>query len=348
MPPLRDEELARYSGKRILVTGAGGYLGSALTRALAALASVDLLLLDQAEYGLYRLEQALAGRRPGTTRFVVGSVLDDHLLGDLFRQHAPEIVFHAAALKHVPLMESNPLAAATTNVLGTGTLAGLARQTGTDRFVLLSTDKAVDPVSIMGATKRLAEQVVLHAGEQGGGAYTVARLCNVLGSSGSVAPLFARQMASGKPLTLTHREATRFFLSRADAVRFLLRAGALPGSGGVVVPVLPQACRIQDLAAFLLREQLAHAGTSAMVETGLRPGDKLHEQLFSSTEVAAEGSRDGLVSVRTDFGRPELAQALFMLRDALDRRSEDRLLEAVCLAVPSFRKTSGSRGREGL
>ncbi len=270
MPPLwhgflpEDEPLripGELGGKRILITGAGGSLGSLLARALAPVC--ELSLLDQSEHGLYRLDHLPAAR-------LVGSVTNPAFLRHVVTTHRPEIVFHAAAHKHVPLMEANPLAAAETNILGTE--ACLQAAGGAQRFVLVSTDKAVAAVSAMGATKQVAERLTLAAGR------TVVRLPNVLGSSGSVALLFTKQIWSGGPVTVTHPEATRFFVSARQAVQALLDAR----EPGLYVPETTPARRIAELAEHMI----ARSGRSgvAIAYTALRPGDRLHEALFASGE----------------------------------------------------------------
>lgn len=336
--PLASAERDRLANKRILITGAGGFLGSALARALAALPVAQLTLLDHAEYGLYKLDQDLrcAGQRPPAT-FIVGSVLNRALLREIFVQHAPQIVFHAAALKHVPLMQTNAVAAAETNVLGTQAVVRAASHSHVERFVLLSTDKAVDPVSIMGATKRIAEQIVLRERDLRQQQFIVLRLCNVLGSTGSVAPLFASQISSRTALTLTHAQATRFFVSGGDAVSLLLRAATLPSETGLIVPLLEHPYLIRDFAAYLL-QRFGDAGHSGeIIETGLRPGDRLHEQLKSSCESAQLSAVPGALAVHSNFNCKNLRQALIDIKAATKTRDTPKLLQAICRAVPEYR-----------
>ena len=334
--PLGSEELDRFTNKRILITGGGGYLGSALARAFAALPIADLVLLDHSEYGLYKLDQDFrdTGQTPPAS-LIVGSVVDRVLLDEIFTKHAPEIVFHTAALKHVPLMQANAFAAAETNALGTHTLVEAAERSRVSRFVFLSTDKAVDPISIMGATKKIGEQIVLRARDHDPDRFVAFRLCNVLGSTGSVAPTFASQIAAGLPLTLAHAEATRFFISRTDAVRYLLRAAIMPSETGLLIPRLREAHRVQDLAAFLL-QRTGCARQGRMVETGLRSGDKLHEQLISSSEHAQPSLDHEMLAIHSRFDRGDLGDALTAIQNAVSSRDPLHLFQAIRSVVPSY------------
>ena len=342
--PLSPEEHTFFRGKRVLITGGGGYLGSALARALAGLGLEQLVLLDTAEYGLYRLEQDLAQdlvhhpapfHRPALT-YLLGSVGDSRLLQQLFTRHAPEIVFHTAALKHVPLLETNALAAAETNILGTQALVHQALRHATASFVFLSTDKAVVPSSLMGATKRVAEQIVLSEHRRGRTALRVARLCNVLGSTGSVAPLFARQALAGGPLTVTDAEATRYFLSTVDAVRFLLRAACTPAPTGLIAPNAGAPRRIEDLARFLL-QQLAANRPVPITHTGLRPADKLHEQLVAPAEtLVPHPDTAAFLQINSAWDEALLDPALADMRLALTSRNTAALIRAIRRAVPEY------------
>ncbi len=308
------------AGKRILVTGAGGYLGSALARRLAPMAA-QLILLDSAEYGLYRLERGLGFISHNPPRYLVGSVSNAALMRRLFADHAPQIVFHAAALKHVPLMETNALAAAETNILGTQICLEAAIQAGVKRFILLSTDKAVAPVSIMGATKRIAEQLTLAAG------FTAIRLPNVLGSTGSVAPLFVKQVWSGGPVTVTHPEAMRFFVSLRQATANLLSAGA----PGLFIPRTGPARRITELAEHMI----ARSGRpGVMIQyIGLRPADRLHESLTAPGERVLEGTAC-LLAVESPQPEPAtLQETIESIREAVAAWDEPLLLATLKAAT---------------
>ncbi len=332
---------AHLAGQRILVTGAGGYIGSALVRALAASAPERLILLDLAEYGLYQLEQHLRREAASLdTPLIVGSVCDEALLRDLFAEHRPHIVFHAAALKHVPLMETNPFAAAETNALGTEMLVRAARTSGTAQLVLLSTDKAVDPINVMGATKRIAELIVLatsRAEQPLAMSAAAVRLVNVLGSSGSVAPLFADQIARGENVTVTDRDATRHFLSLGEIVSTLIAAAA-PSTRGLLLPVVGSPYRIDELA----RHMIARAGNASesaqIIYTGLRPGDKLHEQIVSTREsLLPQSPARNFVQVESPaLAEPQLTDVLERLRGAVQARDLPGLERALRAAVPEY------------
>lgn len=338
--PLGPQELDGFREKRVLITGAGGYLGSALARALSTQSIRRLVLIDTAEHGLYKLEQRLRRTAAATNAvYVVGSVCDRALMQELFATHAPQIVLHAAALKHVPLMESNPLAAAETNALGTELMVKAAKRHGAESFVLLSTDKAVGPISVMGATKRIAEQLVMSQYLQtNGSAFRAVRLCNVLGSTGSVAPLFSRQVALGGPVTVTHPEATRFFLSRLDAVNLLLRAALVRSRTGLMVPVVGLPRSVLDLAEYAIAASCRKCEIEVRY-TGLREADKLNEQLVHAEEtVEAAADLPGLLNVQSEFSEEELFGAMAEVRAAVFQRDRVRLIRAIQRAVPGYVK----------
>ncbi|HEX2616861.1 MAG TPA: nucleoside-diphosphate sugar epimerase/dehydratase, partial [Flavobacteriales bacterium] len=234
-PPIQlDDSLLRerFTGKRVLVTGAAGSIGSELTRQLIALRAQETVLLDMAESALYDLEMELRGRGHSAFRCVIGDVRDRAAMDALLREAKPEVIFHAAAYKHVPLMEAQPDQAVRTNVGGTRNLADLAVAHGVQEFVLISTDKAVNPTSVMGTSKRVAEQYVQTL-KSGGTRFVTTRFGNVLGSNGSVIPLFRRQIAEGGPVTVTHPEVTRFFMTIPEACRLVLEAATM-GKGGEI------------------------------------------------------------------------------------------------------------------
>lgn len=335
-----DIEAARstLTGKRVLITGAGGYIASALIKALACIDLSDLILLDIVEAGLHQLylDLRLVPARP-PTRFVVGSVQDSDLLREIATRHNPQIVIHAAACKHVPLMEANPFMAASTNVLGTQQIVKAAIASGAEQCVLLSTDKAVDPASIMGATKRIAELVMI--GQHGHTHTKVLRLGNVLGSSGSVVPFFLQQIAGGGPVTVSDPEANRYFLSVNEAVQHLLTAVSTDIACAILIPDITEPHRIYDLAKFLIAKEAGAASEQVqIVFTGLRPGDKLAERMLAPAEsLAPAGLNGGLHRVITRAASSSvLAHCLTEIKDALRERDLNRLLQAIQIAVPEY------------
>jgi FlaA1/EpsC-like NDP-sugar epimerase len=325
-PPSR-EMLQELSRAPVLVAGAGGSIGSALAHRLAALAPVELVLLEAAESSLQALQRDWAAEQPAPPAvFRLGSVGDRALLQEIFDVHAPRLVFHAAAFKHVPLLEAQPLAAMENNIFGTLALVEAAAGA---RVILLSTDKAVEPVSVMGATKRIAEQIVLSAGG------TVVRLGNVLGSRGSVVEVFASQIAAGGPLTITAPGVTRYFLTVGEAVNVLLFA-ALEHSPALLAPALPRPHKISALAHFMAKELAAEQRLS-MVFTGLRAGEKESEDFWSATESAATAKTDGLLRIDSPLpSSGRLRSALAQLRSALDGRDLGSAVDCLQALVPEY------------
>ena len=274
-------------GKRVLVTGAAGSIGSELCRQLLQFGMSHLTLLDQSELQLYLLQEELAQTLAKVPhRCVIGSITDLAVVTEIFEAQRPQVVFHAAAYKHVHLMEDNPGAALVTNVLGTFRLGQAALQFGVERFVLISSDKAVHPTSVMGATKRLAEHVCLGLAESSPTtAFNVVRFGNVIGSSGSVVPLFERQLAAGGPLTVTHPEVTRFFMTIPEAVRLILQAVMVGQGGEIFLLDMGEPVRIRDLAEQIIRLAGREPYTDVPIQfVGLRPGEKLHEELWHADE----------------------------------------------------------------
>jgi FlaA1/EpsC-like NDP-sugar epimerase len=326
----------------ILITGAGGSIGSALALRLAILTPPSVLLLEASESRLYALkrEWAAAGAS-GLMTPILGNASDVALVEHIFATHRPRIVFHTAAYKHVPLMEEQPLAAIANNIFTTETLT-MAATANDARLILVSTDKAVEPASVMGATKRVAEQIVLASGG------TVLRLGNVLASRDSVGELFAQQIALGGPLTVTDPAARRYFLTLDEAVNLLLISGALPETSALVAPVLPAPHYISDLAHFMICE-LSPGREIAIDFTQPRPGDKVTEQLWSAAdpvkpvnldtarEVKPDKSESAIVSIQSSQLQPEqLASGLDNLRAALDARNLAAALLHLCTLVPDY------------
>lgn len=274
------------AGKRVLVTGAAGSIGSELCRQVLSFQPAELILLDQSENGMFRIQNELlpiAG--PVKLRCVIADVCDAETIGTSMRECQPDIVFHAAAYKHVPLMEENPRQAVNNNVIGTRTVADAAHECGVSRFVLISTDKAVRPSSVMGSTKLVAEKYLQARALDSDTSYITVRFGNVLNSDGSVVPTFRSQIEAGGPLTVTHEEMRRFFMTIPEAVQLVLQAGASGSSGDVLILDMGEPIRIMDLARdMILLSGLRYPEDIDIEISGIRPGEKLVEELLYSSE----------------------------------------------------------------
>ncbi|CAM5200083.1 UDP-N-acetyl-alpha-D-glucosamine C6 dehydratase [Castellaniella denitrificans] len=278
---------AMLTGKRILVTGAGGSIGSELCRQLSRFQPACIVLLEASEFALYMIEQWFGEHRPEIPIVrLAGDVKDAARMAQIFAGHKPQVVFHAAAYKHVPLMEvGNAWQAVRNNVAGTLTVASAARDAGAERFVLISTDKAVNPTNVMGATKRVAEMVceVLQNGP-GATRFHIVRFGNVLGSTGSVIPKFQSQIAHGGPVTVTHPEINRYFMSIPEAAQLVLQAAAMGKGGEIFVLDMGEPVKIVDLARNMIRLSGFTEDEIHIEFTGLRPGEKLYEELLADAE----------------------------------------------------------------
>ena len=288
------------AGRVVLVTGAGGSIGSQLCRELARLGPARLVLVDHGENNLFMIERELAERGVANVVPVVGDIKDVRKMADLLAEHRPAILFHAAAYKHVPLMELNPDEALRNNSLATRDLAALARDARVERFVLVSTDKAVDAQTVMGASKALCEWVVEAAAESDSDTRFIAvRFGNVLGSSGSVIPIFRRQIAAGGPVTVTDPEMTRYFMTIPEAAQLIIQAGGVGDSGDIFVLDMGEPVRILDLARDMIRLSGQEPERDVPIRiVGIRPGEKLHETLFAADEVVERTHHEKLQRAR--------------------------------------------------
>jgi FlaA1/EpsC-like NDP-sugar epimerase len=274
------------SGRPVMVTGAGGSIGSELCRQIARFGPSRLILFELSEFALYTIEQEFRTIHPDL-RIVcaVGDVRNGARVEQILRDYQPKVVFHAAAYKHVPLMEEvNSWEALQNNVLGTYVLASAAAKGGVEEFVLVSTDKAVNPVNVMGASKRLAEMVCQALQEESRTRYVMVRFGNVLGSAGSVIPKFREQIAAGGPVTVTHPEITRYFMSIPEAAQLVLQAGAMGEGGEIFVLDMGEPVRIVDLARDMINLSGYGESDIRIVFTGLRPGEKLYEEVLADDE----------------------------------------------------------------
>ena len=344
-----DGPRSDLEGRVVLVTGGAGSIGSELARQIAGFNPARLVVLDQAESPLYFVHLDLAQAHPGLPLTpVVADVTDRGRMERVFARYRPDFVFHAAAYKHVPLIEHNVVEAVRNNVLGTLCVAECAARFGAEKFVLISTDKAVHPSSVMGATKRVAEQVVLGWPALGRAApdFRAVRFGNVLGSDGSVIPLFKRQLAAGQPLTVTHPEVTRYFMTIPEAVQLVLQAAALPEAAGRISMLeMGEPVRIVDLAENLVRLSGLDPHTDVrIVFTGLRPGEKLHEELVSELEASVPTTVPKVRVVQTTEPEADtLTSGLDRLGAAAALGEAGDALVALCALVPESSTTLRER-----
>ncbi len=327
-------------GKRVVVTGAGGSIGSELCRQIAAARPASLMLLDQYENGLFHLHHELSRVVTAVKlKPVIADITDARRIDSLFGEMRPQVVFHAAAHKHVPLMEDNPCEAVKNNVLGTRIVAEAAHKWGVERFVLISTDKAVNPTSVMGATKRVAEMVVESLGRSTTTRFAAVRFGNVLASNGSVVPTFLAQIANGGPVTVTHPEMRRFFMLIPEAVQLVLHAGALGDRASLFVLEMGEQVKVVDMARDLIRLSGYVPDKDIAIEfTGIRPGEKLFEELTGDGEFTEPSSLPKILRVQTSAPQNHigLADAIARLEAlALDGRDAEVLLELRALVSAS-------------
>ncbi|MBX3437965.1 MAG: polysaccharide biosynthesis protein [Planctomycetaceae bacterium] len=304
-------------GRRVLVTGGAGSIGSELCRQIQALKPATLVILDQSEFGIFTIEQefrATAAKRDVELHFVIADVADEASMARVMEMHQPEIVFHAAAYKHVPLMEDNPQAAVLNNILGTKTVCDLAEKHNVQRFVMISTDKAVRPTSVMGATKLIAEKYLQSIATGSRTRFVAVRFGNVLNSAGSVVPTFRKQIERGGPITVTHPEMERFFMTIPEAVQLVMQAGAIGNSGEVLILDMGEPVKIVDLAKdLILLSGLRYPADIDIKFTGMRPGEKLYEELFYASESGAKKVHDKIYSGTAEVV-PPLPAILFDIR----------------------------------
>lgn len=310
--PVVEKEL---DGRTILITGAAGSIGSELARQIATLPYKRLVMVDQAESALYDVQQTIHTSNPDEAVFIVGDVRDQIFMRRLFETHRPDVVFHAAAYKHVPLMEANPYESIWTNVYGTRIVADLSMEYDVYKFVMISTDKAVNPTNVMGASKRAAEIYVNSCNEQSSTNFIITRFGNVLGSNGSVIPLFEKQIAKGGPLTLTHPEITRFFMTIPEACQLVLEAGTMGKGGEIFVFDMGKSVKIIDLAKRMIKlKGYRYPQDIDIKVVGLRPGEKIYEELLATNEN----------TLKTHH--PKIMIAKVCTEDLLIKRAEINLL----------------------
>ncbi len=328
---------ALTEGKPVTATGAGGSIGSELCRKVAALGCASLVMLDRHENSLHGV--MLSIDNPVAKPFL-GDILDERRLDEAFARHRPEVVFHAAAHKHLTLVEQQASEAVKNNVTGTRLVASAAERHGTNRFVLISTDKAVNPSSVMGATKRVAELLVCDAVSRSRMELVSVRFGNVLGSSGSVVPRFLSQLRAGGPLTVTHPNVRRYFILIPEAVGLVIEAAAVGRSGGIYVLDMGEPVRIADLARRLIA--LCGAPPSTPIEfIGLRPGEKLDELLVGTNERAEATALPHIAEIRSSVVLPpNFAEDLALLESLAVAGTNDELIDQLRVLVPEFTPAS--------
>jgi FlaA1/EpsC-like NDP-sugar epimerase len=340
------------AGKTVLVTGAGGSIGAELCRQLAVFGPARLLLFEQSEYALYAIEEWFRQHRPDTAISVIaGDVKDESRVGEVFARYAPQLVFHAAAYKHVPLMEvGNCWQAVRNNVFGTLCVARAALAHGADRFVLISTDKAVNPTNVMGASKRLAEMLCLALqAREGNTRFEVVRFGNVLGSTGSVIPKFQAQIARGGPVTVTHPEITRYFMSIPEAALLVLQAATMGGGGEIFVLDMGEPVRIADLARNMIRLSGFSEQEIRIEYSGLRPGEKLYEELLADAEQTRATPHPKLRVARARPVAIDLVEQLEAWRDGNRVVDDEQVRRRLQSWVPEYlyQQEAGATSRDG-
>lgn len=328
------------TGKTILVTGGGGSIGSELCRQIAARKPERLIIFDIYENNAYELQQELKRTYPELNQVVlIGSVRDEERLDQVFYEYRPHLVYHAAAHKHVPLMEDSPAEAVKNNVFGTMNVAWAADRYGAEKMVLISTDKAVNPTSIMGSTKRICEMVTQMIGRNSATSFVSVRFGNVLGSNGSVIPLFQKQIANGGPVTVTDPEVIRYFMTIPEAVSLVLQAGVYAVSGEIFVLDMGQPVKIDDLARNMIRMSGYEPDVDIkIVYTGLRPGEKLYEELLLQSEGMRKTENDLIYIIKDQpFDHLTFKLQLHRLREAADANSP-QLRDIIHEIVPEFQE----------
>ena len=327
-------------GKRVLVTGAAGSIGSEMVKQILPFKPSKLILLDQAESPLYELERELQDElNYSGFEIVVGDIRNEARMRNVFQHFQPEYVFHAAAYKHVPLMENNPSEALLTNVKGTRVLADLASEFGAQKFVMVSTDKAVRPTNVMGASKRVAEIYVQSLGQVSQTKFITTRFGNVLGSNGSVIPIFARQIERGGPVTVTHPDVTRFFMTIPEACLLVLEAGTYGQGGEIFLFDMGKSVRIKDLVEKMIKLSGLTLNKDITIKyTGLRPGEKLYEELLNDKENTVETHHKRIMKALVqEFDFKMVEQAINEMIPFFETQNNEEIVKRMKLLVPEYK-----------
>jgi FlaA1/EpsC-like NDP-sugar epimerase len=345
--PVREDVLAireYIEGKSVLVTGAGGSIGSELCRQIIKYDPSRLIMLDRYENGLFHIDMELKALKYPNVSTIVGDIRDEPHTDFIYSVHRPRIIFHAAAYKHVPLMEENPVEAIKNNIFGTRNLIRLSDRYGAESFVMISTDKAVNPASVMGATKRVAEYLTINMSGMSKTKFTVVRFGNVLGTNGSVIPIFKEQLKRGGPITVTHPEMKRYFMLVPEAMQLVLIAAASGTGGEVLVLDMGEPVRIVDLAENLIRLSGFMPHKEIKIEfTGLRPGEKLYEDLFDASEHVMPTPHSKLKRAVSSIPPREVLEAHLMeLEATLNSLSGRDILKYMDMFLPGFTQRNGN------
>ena len=344
---INEKTTAWYRGKSVLITGGGGSIGSELARQIAKMEPSRLTLLDIYENGVYDIQQELLVRHPGINlKIEIANVCDHDEIDRILKNHTPDIVLHAAAHKHVPLMERNVMEAVKNNVFGTLNMVEACERNGVKRFIMVSTDKAVNPTNVMGATKRMCEMIV-QSRKGDTTSFSATRFGNVLGSNGSVIPLFRRQIANGGPVTITDKRITRYFMTIPEASQLVLTSGAMARNGELYVLDMGQPVKILDFAEEMIRlSGLEPYKDIEIIETGLRPGEKLYEELLIRTEEM-DKTENELIFIERDkpLSEEEIKAKLRILKEALETGSNRAVKAALMKVVPTYHTPEEVNGK---
>lgn len=336
---------SELSGKRILISGAAGSIGSEIVRQLTNF-PVELILLDSAETPLYNIENELEDKYPNVHKnIIIASVTDKNVLKEVFAKYKPQIVFHAAAYKHVPMMERSPYEAAYNNIIGTKNIADTALETGVEKFIMISTDKAVNPTNVMGASKRYAEMYIQQLNFRGVTKFITTRFGNVLGSNGSVIPRFKTQILRGGPVTVTHPEITRYFMTIPEASRLVLEAATMGKGGEIFLFDMGEAVKIRSLAERMIKLSGLEPDKDIEIKyTGLRPGEKLMEELLTKKENTLPTYHEKIfIAKQEDVNPQEVEKSISELAELLSSDQENRdmaIVENIKHLVTTFKSNN--------
>jgi len=339
----KDNIQKQLSGKTILVTGAAGSIGSEIVRQVIRFHPKKIILLDQAESPLYEMEMELFDKyKDQSYEIVMGDIRNKERMENVFKTFQPQIVFHAAAYKHVPMMENNPSESIFTNVSGTKNLADLSVQYHAEKFVMISTDKAVNPTNVMGASKRIAEIYAQSLGKKSTTKFITTRFGNVLGSNGSVIPRFRQQIENGGPVTITHPDITRFFMTIPEACQLVLEAGAMGSGGEIFIFDMGDSVKILDLAKKMIKlSGLTLDKDIRIIYTGLRPGEKLYEELLADQEnTIATHHKQILIAKVKEYDFEHVSASISELIDLFSKQNNQSIVKKMKELVPEFKSNN--------